>query len=72
MVSICLCMPGHRWQQNAGAALPDIATEVGEQLADADAAVATPAAALELVAWALRRSEALSQVRMLIRAWVTV
>ena len=55
-------MPGRRWQQNAGAALPDITAEVGEHLADADAALATPAAALELVSWALRRSEALDQV----------
>ena len=53
----------HRWQQNAGAALPDIASELGERIADDDSALATPAAALELVSWALRRSEALGQVR---------
>jgi len=65
-------VPGHRWQQNAGAALPDIATELGEHLAGADAALATPAAALELVAWALRRSEALGQVWLSNRAGIRV
>ena len=39
--------------------------ELGERLADVDAATATPAAALELVAWALRRAEALGQVRFM-------
>jgi hypothetical protein len=52
------------WHQDGGASLPDIAAELGERLADPDAALATAAAALELVCWALQRAEALDQVRL--------
>ena len=66
------CCTLRRWQQSAAAALPDIRTELDEHLADTDAALATPAAALELVSWALRRAEALGQVRALTLVTLTL